>query len=173
VSIFITKLKQNNLNIEDDIIGRLPKMAGNDQNVILKCIKEGSKLRIRIISPGYNQQANCRFPRDLRVEGQYYLVNPRSIKMITTRGKYYYAIKDNVFIQVQQEKDLPKLPPVKVKVYEDVEQEECCVCFDAPKQSVFVPCGHFYTCHACSSRCVSCPICRVKVELHIDKNDMD
>lgn len=36
---------------------------------ILKCVKEGSKLRIKIISDGYLNSANCQFPRALRVMG--------------------------------------------------------------------------------------------------------
>ena len=31
--------------------------------VYLKCVKEGKKLRIRITSPGYNNDANCQFPK--------------------------------------------------------------------------------------------------------------
>ena len=38
------------------------------EQIQLKCVREGKKLRIKIISPGYIQSANCRFPRDIREE---------------------------------------------------------------------------------------------------------
>jgi hypothetical protein len=38
--------------------------------VFLKCVKEGSKLRIKIISSGFFNEANCQFPKNIRVEGR-------------------------------------------------------------------------------------------------------
>ncbi|KAL3690230.1 hypothetical protein R1sor_016539 [Riccia sorocarpa] len=45
------------------------------------------------------------------------------------------------------------------------DHNQCSVCFDAPKDSFFVPCGHRATCFACglrisSSEQATCPICR-------------
>ena len=69
--------------------------------VELKCIKEGSKLRVRILSPGYLANANCQFPRDIRIEGLRYKVNyPDLFRLYLTEpknivfypfGKYYHA----------------------------------------------------------------------------------
>ncbi|AKG21565.1 WGR domain-containing protein [Calothrix sp. 336/3] len=44
------------------------------QGVIVECYREGSKLRIRAVSPGYNPNWRVQFPRDIRVEGDRYLV---------------------------------------------------------------------------------------------------
>lgn len=34
--------------------------------VRFKCVKEFGKLRIKIISQGYNPYANCQFPKNIR-----------------------------------------------------------------------------------------------------------
>ncbi|CAI9763032.1 unnamed protein product [Fraxinus pennsylvanica] len=41
----------------------------------------------------------------------------------------------------------------------------CAICFDKPRNCIFVPCGHFVTCHDCGLRIKDeenelCPICR-------------
>ena len=43
--------------------------------VIVECYKEGSALRIRPVSTGYNKQWNVQFPKDLRVPGAKYVVD--------------------------------------------------------------------------------------------------
>ncbi len=62
--------------------------------VYLKCISDGSRLRVRIISPGYIQDANCQFPRALRQEGRYFSVPSSSVQLTSSRGgTYFYRIK--------------------------------------------------------------------------------
>ena len=41
----------------------------------MQCIKEGSKLRARVVSDGYDPDYNMRFPRDIREEGTLYVVD--------------------------------------------------------------------------------------------------
>jgi Ca-activated chloride channel homolog len=43
--------------------------------VLVQCVKEGSKLRARVVSDGYNPDYNMRFPRDIREEGILYVVD--------------------------------------------------------------------------------------------------
>ena len=38
----------------------------------------------------------------------------------------------------------------------------CAICYDAPKDTVLVPCGH-QTCAACAVRLVTCAVCRQDV----------
>jgi hypothetical protein len=146
-----------------------------DEQVYLTCFYDNisRKLRVRIITPGYLNSANCQFPRDLRVNGRYYIVNKSYIKLVTTYGKYFYSVKNKSAIQVIEPEQVPSMPTPKIKVYQDTEQEECLLCFDAPKESVFNPCGHFYTCKTCSSKCDKCPICRFPIVSLIDKKDME
>lgn len=61
------------------------------QGVIVECYCEGSKLRIRAVSPGYNPNWKVQFPRDIRIEGERYLVSElRS----SGRGGFYRAFGD-------------------------------------------------------------------------------
>jgi Ca-activated chloride channel family protein len=46
-----------------------------NDGVIIQCIKEGSKLRARVVSDGYDPNYNIRFPRDIREEGILYIVD--------------------------------------------------------------------------------------------------
>ncbi|HEX7734142.1 MAG TPA: VWA domain-containing protein [Ktedonobacteraceae bacterium] len=46
-----------------------------DDGVLVQCIREGSKLRARVVSDGYDPNYNMRFPRDIREEGVLYVVD--------------------------------------------------------------------------------------------------
>jgi Ca-activated chloride channel family protein len=43
--------------------------------VLVQCIKDGKKLRARVVSDGYNPDYNIRFPRNIREEGMLYVVD--------------------------------------------------------------------------------------------------
>lgn len=43
--------------------------------VLVQCVKEGSKLRARVVSDGYEPDWNMRFPRSVREEGMLYVVD--------------------------------------------------------------------------------------------------
>ena len=59
--------------------------------VIVQCIKEGSKLRARVVSDGYDPDLNIRFPRDIREENVLYVVD----EIITmANGGSYIACGD-------------------------------------------------------------------------------
>jgi hypothetical protein len=47
----------------------------SDQHIVLQCISVGNRLRVRIISPGYQNNLNCSFPKNIRVDGQLYYVS--------------------------------------------------------------------------------------------------
>jgi predicted DNA-binding WGR domain protein len=49
-------------------------VAGNTQGVVLKCVREGGKLRMKVMSEGY-QNWYVQFPNNLRQEGSVYLVD--------------------------------------------------------------------------------------------------
>jgi hypothetical protein len=40
----------------------------------------------------------------------------------------------------------------------------CAICWDLPRDTVFVPCGHISSCYICSKGCKRCPVCRKPVE---------
>lgn len=64
------------------------KKATTTPGVIVECYKQGSKLKMRVVSPGYNADWNVQFPRDLREEGARYSVE--EIKE-ATKGGFYRA----------------------------------------------------------------------------------
>jgi Ca-activated chloride channel family protein len=65
--------------------GKASKVTGSAQDlpttnavgagVLVQCVKEGSKLRARVVSDGYDPNFNMRFPRDIREEGILYVVD--------------------------------------------------------------------------------------------------
>ena len=135
--------------------------------VYLECVKVKSKLRVRIVSPGYYNDANCMFPKDIRAEGAKYKVHRWNVSLITTRGKYYYAVKTGIEV-------LPvTLDPKDVKIFEDTSTDECAVCMCEKKDTIINPCGHFYMCSGCAHQVDKCPICRGPVSGFINKKDMD
>lgn len=62
-----------------------------DNGVLVQCVKEGSKLRARVVSDGYEPDWNMRFPRSVREEGMLYVVD--EVKTAPD-GKSYIACGD-------------------------------------------------------------------------------
>lgn len=132
-------------------------------DVFLECVKESSKLRVRIVSQGYFTWANCQFPRDIRVDGRKYKVPASAIKLVSgQRGKYFYRI-DKHAIQIVDATIVSAAEAAVVKpehVY-DSGEETCTMCMDAPKTVVFSPCGHYCSCAVCAGKLDNkCPMCR-------------
>jgi Ca-activated chloride channel homolog len=66
----------------------LPTTDTIDDGVLVQCVKDGSKLRARVVSDGYEPNWNMRFPRSVREENMLYVVD--EIK-IGPDGKSYIA----------------------------------------------------------------------------------
>ena len=141
-----------------------------DDYVYLTCVKEGSRLRVRIVSPGYYADANCMFPRDIRVAGRKYRTHRSNVSLITTRGKYYYSVKTG--IQVITDDELTTKPE-EFRIFEDESTDECLICLTEKKSVIVNPCGHFYMCSACATALTRCPICRGPVSGLLRKEDME
>lgn len=141
-------------------------MAESQSLVYLKCIKIGSKLRVRITSPGYKNDANAQFPRAIRAVDRKFSVHPEDIRLIRRGSSYFYSIgtrnlvtlDDGIPIPSQEIKNMIK----KVFNTEDPESD-CLVCMCEAKDSVFNPCGHFVCCVGCSNKLDKCPMCRTLV----------
>jgi predicted DNA-binding WGR domain protein len=65
----------------------------NAQGVILKCIEEGSKLKIKVETPGYNDW-NVQFPKNIRVKDQRYLVD----KIEPAAQGDFYRVLGNIYL---------------------------------------------------------------------------
>lgn len=69
----------------------LETATDTSSGVIVECFREGSKLRVRVISPGYNPKWKLQFPQDIRQDGQRYLV--QEVRE-SARGGFYRAYGD-------------------------------------------------------------------------------
>jgi hypothetical protein len=146
--------------------------------VYFRCVKDGRKLRVRVISRGYNPDANCQFPRAIRAEGKRYSA-PRSCLKFARgpAGKFFYRVrKAGIKVlgsneSVNAVNNLAEhLEDVKIsveKVYE-TESDECLVCLDRDYDVVIVPCGHYCMCAPCANQLEvstgKCPLCRGGIE---------
>ncbi|AVH69849.1 vWA domain-containing protein [Nostoc sp. 'Lobaria pulmonaria (5183) cyanobiont'] len=53
----------------------LPTIDSVGDSILVQCVKDGSKLRARVVSDGYEPDWNMRFPRSVREEGMLYVVD--------------------------------------------------------------------------------------------------
>jgi predicted DNA-binding WGR domain protein len=56
--------------------------------VLIECFKEGGKLRVRVVSAGYNRDWRCQFPKGIREEGARYVVD----EVRESRGGFYRVL---------------------------------------------------------------------------------
>ena len=141
-----------------------------DDLVYFQCVKDHSRLRIRIISSGYHNEANCQFPRAIRACGRKYSAPPSAVKLAKgPAGKFFYRVQRK-FIQTLDEK-------VTIdKVFGD-EDCECVVCMDRDHEVVIVPCGHYCLCGECAqviekTSSKKCPMCRGDIELVVNRDQI-
>lgn len=65
--------------------------------------------------------------------------------------------------QIQQPPpQLQPVQPVKIEPV-DLSADECLLCSEQKRDTVFKPCGHVVSCEACGSRIKKCLICRETV----------
>lgn len=61
------------IDVNDTAI--LETTQDDSRGIKLKCVKEGGKLRVKVLSAGYHQDWHVQFPKNLRQEGQIYIVD--------------------------------------------------------------------------------------------------
>ena len=136
--------------------------AGPPPTVTLECVKVGSRLRVRVISPGYFPDANCQFPRALRVAGARYAVPKDKLRFVQGAGRKYYYSVTRAHVTTLGAGDAAA--QIELRIYEDEEEAECLICMDAAKDVVLVPCGHYCLCAPCAQRLDGkCPMCRAPI----------
>jgi hypothetical protein len=118
--------------------------------IILRCIKEKSKLCIKFFSfvdnEGkintniYNNKLNCKFPKDIRKEGYFYEIRPEYLSIVNSNGKLYYNVKN---------KDIKMLPDFDISFIKVFEVNGCLICSDFTDN---IPCGHKCLCTNCNNQ---------------------
>jgi len=61
--------------------------------ILVECVREGAKLRIRPVSAGHNIDWNVQFPRNIRKEGARYVVD----ELVEAVGGGFYRAKGNIY----------------------------------------------------------------------------
>lgn len=61
------------VEISDSTI--LDETNDDKSGIILKCVKDGQNLRVKVLSVGFKKEWNVQFPKNLRKENQYYIVD--------------------------------------------------------------------------------------------------
>jgi hypothetical protein len=136
--------------------------------------------------------ANCRFPKDIRVEGQRYIVNDNDVRLLVGRaGKAYYSINKSAVRYIDgvgnvgpanaHPANAPPAnappanapPATELIIVYDSQTTECVICMDNPKTQIFAPCGHYYCCLGCADKLNECPICRAPIIQQIDHSNME
>jgi len=141
--------------------------------VRLRCSKIANKLRVRIISPGYNHESNCQFPTAIRKNGQEYMVPSTDISFCErSNQKFFYRIgKKNISVV---DSNLFPIENSIEKVYGDDDTDtECCICLTEEKDVVFAPCGHYTCCNTCSIKIKECPICRAYIGQIVKRDQIE
>lgn len=146
--------------------------------VNLVCIKEKSKLRIRIVSPGYKKEANCQFPRNLRIEGRKFTAPSNDVSLVKHGSSYFYRVKPSNIKVVDEHVELELSQEYKdnLKIYGENNHSDCVVCMCEVPDAVFGPCGHLSCCMGCANVLYSstgkCPMCRSGIDVVIDYGDL-
>lgn len=70
----------------------LESTSDASSGIVLKCVKENSKLRVKVLSAGYHADWNVQFPKDLRKEGDSYIVK----EVVESQGGGFYRIVGDI-----------------------------------------------------------------------------
>lgn len=74
--------------LEEASVGELETTRDASSGVVVECVKEAGKLRVRVVSPGFDPSYRVQFPRSAREEGARYVVDE---VRASSRGGFYRA----------------------------------------------------------------------------------
>ena len=142
--------------------------------ITFKCMKVGGRLRVRIVTSGYNPNANCQFHRAIRKDGCIYTAPVSALKFAQgPTGKFFYRVNGKM-VKIVGDIDYNNSVISTIKVYGDDEDTDCAVCFDNEKDVVFVPCGHYCCCDTCfkSLPTKKCVLCRQQITQAVPRSQI-
>jgi hypothetical protein len=128
----------------------------------------------------YNNEYNCRFPKQIRKEGAYYKVNDTDITLTCTKGTYFYTIKGKSIIVMTDAEVYRLLNPeaaLDISSMKIFDAGECVICLSEASSIVFLPCAHRCVCCRCNiglkTAKYCCPVCREPIKQEICLVDYD
>ncbi len=74
----------------------LEAVSSADGGILVECVREGGKLRVRVISEGYDRDFNVQFPRAIREEGATYVVE----EIQTAKNGSFYRASGEIKLYV-------------------------------------------------------------------------
>lgn len=142
---------------------------GRENLVYLECIREGSKLRMKITSSGFHREANCQCPRNIRIEGMKYSVPSHAVTFTEGPGRKFFYRISGAHIKPVEGSGTTHSAGVSVdRVFENEVDIDCVICMTNEKNVVFARCGHYVCCEECSMKIFKttkkCPICRSGID---------
>ncbi|MFJ2778680.1 MULTISPECIES: WGR domain-containing protein [unclassified Kitasatospora] len=66
--------------------------AGSATGIEVECVQEGGRLRVRVVSPGFDASRRVQFPKDIRVAGARYLV----AEVLASGGGGFYRVRGDI-----------------------------------------------------------------------------
>ncbi len=75
-----------------DEVHAIPVVSDVGSGIELHCVREGGKLRIKVLSDGYDTTKNIQFPRAIRAEGARYVVEGLELSSDST----FYRVRGNI-----------------------------------------------------------------------------
>ena len=141
--------------------------------VELHCVTENRKVRVKIAayinnegkrySNVYDNTFNCRFPRNLRIDGRKFHVPDNNVKLNCTPGKagYYIVSAHNIVILPDNFQSDSTNNLLIEHVWET--SVECVICLCTESKIIFTPCGHKCSCIDCGKKLKDCCICRAHI----------
>ncbi len=150
------------------------------QTIRYKCVRVGRRLRIRVITRGYNPTANCQFPRAIRAEGREYTSPVSALSFARgSAGKFFYRVKAKNIVVVDANNQLSEVPttPATYRLNKVYSNDDCVICLSDPPALVFVPCGHHCVCVDCNKSLLNmnaynCPMCRAHIRQAVTQDQI-
>src|SRR5439155_13618929 len=78
-------------HVEEISATALETTSDQSRGVVVECFKEDGKLRLRVLSAGYNKSWHCQFPKGIREEGARYVVDE-----VRESGGGFYRVLGNI-----------------------------------------------------------------------------
>lgn len=157
----------------DYLINNMAEVNNSEDNYIyFECIKVKGKVRVRVISQGYNNQANVQFPRAIRIEGKIFRAPSSALSFASgPRGTFFYRVTKSMIEAVDGGVSSITIDNIYGEVGDD-----CVICLEEKCEMVFIPCGHFCTCESCCSSLQSssfnCPLCRANIIQAVNRDQL-